>query len=80
MEERPIVLETKVIRPANQGATTKQEDSIMNKLYWTREECDLLAKICDYYLETRWSYEPEESNNQSSVELQRGVGLDTSQG
>jgi hypothetical protein len=45
-----IVLKTPVIRPANQGTTVKQEDTINNKTEWSRNDCDLMIRCIDNYL------------------------------
>lgn len=37
------------------GQTGGQQDSLLNKKYWTRADVDELLKIVDYYLETRHS-------------------------
>lgn len=45
-----VVLETPIIKPPTTPNNVKQEDSLLNKTKWTREDCNLMAKIVDNYI------------------------------
>lgn len=46
-----IVMETPVVRPASQPQNVKQEDSVLNKTKWTRDEVKLMVRCIDNYIE-----------------------------
>lgn len=46
-----IVMETPVIRPTSLPQNVKQEDSVLNKTKWTRDEVRLMARCLDNYIE-----------------------------
>jgi len=53
MEE--IVMVTPVIKAGSMPNNIKQEDSLLNKVNWTRDDCERLDAILEYYERTRYS-------------------------